>query len=152
MSSNPSSILVTDTGIWIDLHNGNILHQFFRLPFRIVTPDLVKDRELYRPGWNTLEAMGLEFFGLNTSMVNELINLSGIQVRLGMMYRCHQWQRESPSELDRSAEPPGFSPGECQKTVHKKKHYYAGDKNPEYTCNDSGKMRVRYDCRSNCDE
>jgi hypothetical protein len=37
MASRP--VLVTDTNIWIDLANGGIVAEVFRLPFRFVIPD-----------------------------------------------------------------------------------------------------------------
>jgi len=73
--SPPLSILVTDTSIWIDLHHGGILPEFFRLPYRIVATDLAASREFYRPGWQVLESLGLEIVELDPDKVAELILL-----------------------------------------------------------------------------
>ena len=54
------SVLVTDTNIWIDLDNGGILIDVFRLPYQFLTPDIAT-RELIRPRWETLQALGLKF-------------------------------------------------------------------------------------------
>ena len=43
------SLRVTDTNIWIDLENGGILAEVFRLPYRFLTPDFAIP-ELRRPG------------------------------------------------------------------------------------------------------
>lgn len=32
-------VLVTDTNIWIDLENGGIIVELFRLPYQFVIPD-----------------------------------------------------------------------------------------------------------------
>ena len=70
-----TSILVTDTNIWIDLYHGGILQEIFHLPYRVVSPDLVKDRELKRPGWRTLESLGLEFIELEADLITRLYDL-----------------------------------------------------------------------------
>ncbi len=41
-------VLVTDTNIWIDLDNGGILVDVFRLPYQFLTPDIAI-REYIRP-------------------------------------------------------------------------------------------------------
>ncbi len=69
------SILVTDTSIWIDLHHGGILPEFFRLPYRIVATDLAANREFHRPGWQVLESLGLELVELDPDKVVELVQL-----------------------------------------------------------------------------
>src|SRR3972149_10019446 len=53
------SVLVTDTNIWIDLDNGGILVEVFRLPYQFLIPDFAIP-ELIRPRWETLEVLGLE--------------------------------------------------------------------------------------------
>ncbi len=71
----PLSILVTDTSIWIDLHHGGILPEFFQLPYRIVATDLAANREFHRPGWQALESLGLEIVELDPDQVAELVQL-----------------------------------------------------------------------------
>jgi predicted nucleic acid-binding protein len=73
--NTPTTILITDTGIWIDLNHGGILQEFFQLPYRIVTPDFVTQRELRRPSWKTLYKMGLEIVELEPDQVLELYSL-----------------------------------------------------------------------------
>ena len=42
------SVLITDTNIWIDLENGGILIEVFRLPYQFLIPDFAIP-ELIRP-------------------------------------------------------------------------------------------------------
>ena len=65
------SVLVTDTNIWIDIENGGILVEVFRLPSRFLIPDFAIP-ELIRPGWETLEALGLEAHELVAEQLIEL--------------------------------------------------------------------------------
>ena len=53
------SVLVTDPNIWIDLENGGILAEVFGLPYQFLTPDFAI-RELVRPKWPMLQALGLQ--------------------------------------------------------------------------------------------
>jgi len=68
------SVLVTDTNIWIDLENGDILVEVFRLPCRFLIPDFAIP-ELIRPSWETLEALGLEAHELIAEQMVELAQL-----------------------------------------------------------------------------
>jgi len=68
------SVLVTDTNIWIDLENGGILVEVFRLQYRFLTPDFAIP-ELIRPRWETLEVLGLEAHELIAEQVVELAQL-----------------------------------------------------------------------------
>jgi len=68
------SILVTDTNIWIDLENGGILIEVFRLHFRFLIPDFAIP-ELIRPRWETLQALGLEAHELVAEQLIELAQL-----------------------------------------------------------------------------
>ena len=76
MDQQPS-LLVTDTNIWIDLDNGGILIKVFRLPYKLVSPDIAI-KELIRPTWRSLQKMGLEFVELQPRLVLELSQLLGI--------------------------------------------------------------------------
>jgi hypothetical protein len=67
-------VLVTDTNIWIDLDNGGILDDVFRLPHDFRTPDIAT-RELIRPHWQTLQALGLVLQELLADQVIELAQL-----------------------------------------------------------------------------
>jgi predicted nucleic acid-binding protein len=68
------SVLITDTNIWIDLDNGGILADVFRLPYHFLTPDIAT-RELIRPRWQTLQALGLVLHELEADQVTELVQL-----------------------------------------------------------------------------
>ncbi len=68
------SALVTDTNIWIDLENGGILAKVFDLPYQFLTPDFAK-RELIRPKWQTLQALGLQAQELEPALIQELMTL-----------------------------------------------------------------------------
>jgi uncharacterized protein YacL len=68
------SVLVTDTNIWIDLENGDILTEVFRLPYWFLIPDFAIP-ELIHPRWETLEVSGLEAHELIAEQVVELVRL-----------------------------------------------------------------------------
>ena len=53
------SVLVTDTNIWIDLENGKILADVFRLPYLFFTTDFAVG-EFINPGWATLQGLGMQ--------------------------------------------------------------------------------------------
>lgn len=65
------SVLVTDTNIWIDLENGGILVEVFRLPYQFLIPDFAIP-ELIRPRWETLEVLGLGAHELPVEYMVEL--------------------------------------------------------------------------------
>jgi len=65
------SVLITDTNIWIDLENGGILVEVFRLPYQFFIPDFAIP-ELIRPRWETLEVLGLRAHELPAEQVVEL--------------------------------------------------------------------------------
>ena len=67
-------VLVTDTNIWIDLDNGGILEDVFRLPYDFLIPDIAT-RELIRPPWKILQAFGLVLQELAADQVIELAQL-----------------------------------------------------------------------------
>ena len=68
------SVLVTDTNIWIDLENGGILAEVFGLPYQFLTPDFAI-RELVRPKWQMLQALGLLSQELEPALIQELAHL-----------------------------------------------------------------------------
>ena len=68
------SVLVSDTNIWIDIENGGILIEVFKLPYKFVIPDLAT-AELKRPGWETLVVLGLEVQELIGKQTLELVQL-----------------------------------------------------------------------------
>jgi hypothetical protein len=72
MTSPP--VLVTDTNIWIDLENGGILVEVFALPYQFLTPDFAI-RELIRPKWELLQALGLQAQELEPALIQELVIL-----------------------------------------------------------------------------
>ena len=75
------AILVTDTNIWIDLNNGEILADVFRLPYRFITSDFAID-EFVSPSWDTLEKLGLQTHELVPESIYELIRLKQIYHQL----------------------------------------------------------------------
>ena len=68
------SVLITDTNIWIDLENGRILTEIFRLPYQLLTVDFAIP-ELVHPAWNTLEQLGLQSRELSPESIQELFLL-----------------------------------------------------------------------------
>ena len=70
----PQSLLVTDTNIWIDFDNGEILFEVFQLPYKLITSDF-SITELMRPGWQSLKELGVEFIELEPKLVSELFQL-----------------------------------------------------------------------------
>jgi hypothetical protein len=69
------SILITDTNIWIDLENGDILVDVFHLPYQFFTTDFALG-ELIEPGWEILQNLGLQTRALEPESVIELAQLS----------------------------------------------------------------------------
>ena len=68
------SVLITDTNIWIDIENGGILVETFRLPYQFLIPDFAIP-ELIRPRWETLEVLGLRAHEIPAEQVVELAYL-----------------------------------------------------------------------------
>lgn len=68
------SVLVTDTNIWIDLDNGGVLSEVFKLPYHFWVPDLAIP-ELIHPSWQTLQALGVMAQELESELVRELLLL-----------------------------------------------------------------------------
>jgi len=75
------SLLVTDTNIWIDLENGKILADIFRLPYQFFTTDF-SVQEFIHPGWDVLRTLGLQTHGLEPESVLELAQLRQIHLQL----------------------------------------------------------------------
>ena len=75
----PMKALVADTSVLIDLERGALLEAGFLLPFQLVVPDLLYERELKEHGGDDLRRRGL--------MVEEL-DASGVLRALG--YRRKQ--------------------------------------------------------------
>lgn len=78
------SVLVTDSNIWIDLENGGILVEAFRLTYQFLTPDFAI-RELVHPRWQTLQALGLEARDLAAEQVMELFRLRQVYKNLSIV-------------------------------------------------------------------
>jgi predicted nucleic acid-binding protein len=79
-----SSVLVTDTNIWIDLENGKILTEDFRLPYQFFTTDFVIGKFIH-PIWNTLRELGLQTRGLESENMLELSQLKQIHQQLSVI-------------------------------------------------------------------
>lgn len=74
-------LLVSDTSVLIDLERGSLLEAAFKLPHRIIIPDLLYERELRHYGGDHLLTLGLL-----------VVELTGEQVELARTYR-----RERPA-------------------------------------------------------
>ena len=75
------SVLVTDTNIWIDLENGKILADVFRLSYQFFTTDFAVE-EFIHPGWVTLQDLGLQTHDLEPEYILELVRLREIHRQL----------------------------------------------------------------------
>lgn len=75
------SILVTDTNIWIDLENGEILPDVFRLPYQFFTTDFAAQEFIF-PSWNTLVKLGLQTHDLEPESIIQLIQLKQVHHQL----------------------------------------------------------------------
>lgn len=62
-------LLVSDTSVLVDLERGNLLNEAFRLPYRLVVPDLLYERELRNHGGDELRALGLVVAELTAEQV-----------------------------------------------------------------------------------
>lgn len=69
------TVLVSDTNIWIDLENGSILAEVFKLPYKFIIPDLAIT-ELKQPNWEKLISLGLDVHELIPEQVQELVQLT----------------------------------------------------------------------------
>ena len=72
MDSPP--LCVVDANILIDLHTGGLLWEFFRLPFRLVAPDVII-AELHDPNGEMLTEHGLQSETLSGAQVQEVASL-----------------------------------------------------------------------------
>lgn len=70
------SRFIIDTNVLIDLHRGEILRQFFALPYRFSAPDVIID-ELEDPDGGLLMGYGLQRGELSGERVLEVYELSG---------------------------------------------------------------------------
>jgi hypothetical protein len=67
-------VYVLDANILIDLHVGGLIEDLFRLPFRLVTPDVIV-AELWEPDGETLMKYGLEKEELSSAEVQKIVSL-----------------------------------------------------------------------------
>jgi hypothetical protein len=78
------SVLITDTNIWIDLENGKILANVFRLPYQFFTTDFAVE-EFVSPRWTTLQDLGLETHGLEPDYLLELVRLRQVHSQISVI-------------------------------------------------------------------
>jgi len=78
-----SSILVTDTNIWIDLDHGGLIEEVFHLPCRIYAPDFAR-KEMRSVDPRRLEETGLVFQELDQHLVAELYSLAQANRQLSL--------------------------------------------------------------------
>lgn len=76
------TILVTDTNIWIDLVNGEILEMIFGLPFTFMIPDIAESEFSRQPKWDLLLKLGVVPGELNGYQVADLINITQVNQSL----------------------------------------------------------------------
>jgi hypothetical protein len=73
MTDSPP-LCIVDANILIDLHVGELLREFFRLPFRLAAPDVII-AELDEPDGEMLVGYGLESVELTGDQVLEVVAL-----------------------------------------------------------------------------
>ena len=78
------SVLVSDTWVLIDLERGSFIHAVFGLPFRLVVPDLLYERELKRHGGPALRKLGLCVAALDGEGAASAINYRRMRPALSM--------------------------------------------------------------------
>jgi hypothetical protein len=66
-----SPLLVTDTNIWSDLINGDIVEEIFFLPFHYISPEFA-DLELPILQWEKLLGLGVEVMSLDGDQVRDI--------------------------------------------------------------------------------
>lgn len=66
-----SLLLVTDTNIWIDLENGEVLSFVFQLPYKFITTDFAAN-EIKYDLWASLESLGVEAHSLSPEQVSDI--------------------------------------------------------------------------------
>lgn len=69
-------LLISDANILIDLEEGQLLAQFFRLPYDIGTPDILFEEELSEQH-PELPGLGLRIMGLSTESMLDVVRLAG---------------------------------------------------------------------------
>lgn len=74
-----AKVVVSDTNIWIDLHNSGLMHDVFRLDLEFVTTEFVL-RELRKPEGEELTGLGLK---VETLEGGEVVELYGLRNTLG---------------------------------------------------------------------
>lgn len=79
-----SSTLVLDANILIDIHHGNLTTSLFRMPFSLVTTDLIAS-ELEVPNYEYLAELGLRSIELSSDQIEQLLQLSSSYRRLSVM-------------------------------------------------------------------
>ena len=71
-----SSRFSIDTNVLIDLHRGNVLKEFFMLPYTFIAPDVIIE-ELLEPSGLYSTSLGLQRGELSGEGVSEVIFLTG---------------------------------------------------------------------------
>jgi predicted nucleic acid-binding protein len=68
-------LLVTDTNIWVDLENGEVLESIFSLPYQFVTSDFVGE-EIPKKLWESLTSFGVKVYHLNSEQISGIYHLN----------------------------------------------------------------------------
>jgi predicted nucleic acid-binding protein len=72
----PRLKLVVDTNVLIDLHWGDVLNEFFALPYEFFSPDVIISEELKSPDGEELLNLGLQSYEMDAEGVQEVYNLA----------------------------------------------------------------------------
>lgn len=68
--------IINDTNIWIDLKTADILEEIFKLPYKIVCPDILFYDELSDNEGDLLLTLGIEIIELNNTEMQEVEDIS----------------------------------------------------------------------------
>ncbi len=79
-----ASLLVTDSNIWIDLVNGEILAVVFNLPYQFITTDFAKMEDMHAETWAALMNYKIMVLGSTQEQVNEIQQLRKKQPALSI--------------------------------------------------------------------
>lgn len=81
MTTHP--ILITDTNIWIDLENSDLLAEVVRLPYKFIIPDLAV-QELIQPSWQKLLTLGVSVQELDSDSIQDLLTIRSTNTRFSV--------------------------------------------------------------------
>lgn len=77
-------VLVSDTSVIIDLERALLLEHIFALPFRVVVPDALYEKEIREYGGERLLALGLQVRSLSGEQLTEAQRLRTLERRISI--------------------------------------------------------------------